>query len=77
MKDFTQESVDENKNWLPVSTKVRVRETGAVGRVSAVMPDKSGAPWSIYVKLDDDVGDAFATPLVLGPHEVERIDPVN
>jgi hypothetical protein len=42
-----------------------------------VLPDKFGAPWSIHVKLDDDQGDALATPLILGPHEVQRIEPIN
>jgi len=74
MNDLTQAIVDENKNWLPVGSRVRVRETGAEGRVTAVMPDKFGAPWSIQVKLDvAEASDIDALPLVLGPHEIERI----
>jgi hypothetical protein len=73
MNDLTQAIVDENKNWLPVKSRVRVRATGQEGVVETVLPDKFGAPWSIHVKLDEDANNAFATPLVLGPHEVERI----
>ncbi len=77
MNDLTQARVDENKNWLPVGSKVRVRATSKTGIVAAVMPDRFGAPWSIHVKLDEDANDRVYTPVILGPHEIERIDPVH
>jgi len=70
MNDLTQAIVDENKNWLPVGSRVRVRETSKEGVVSNVLPDKFGAPWSVHVKLDEAPDE---TPLILGPHEIERI----
>ncbi len=73
MNDLTQKTVDENKNWLPVGSRVRVRATAQEGVVEHVMPDKFGAPWSIHVRLDEDANNRIATPLILGPHEIERI----
>ncbi len=67
MKDLTQATIDENSNYMPVKSRVRVRETGVEGRIAAVMPDKFGAPWSVQVKFADGSSGIF------GPHEIERV----
>lgn len=77
MRDLEPAIIKENLSWLPLHAHVKVRATGQTGVVTAVLPDKFGAPMQVHVKLDEEVGNAYATPLVLGPHEIERIDLLN
>ncbi len=66
--------ITENQHGLD-GARVRVKATGKLGTIKAVMPDKDGSPWSLHVKLDEqEHGDP---PLILAPDECSRIDLFN
>ena len=58
-----------------LNQRCRIRATGQVGVIRAVLPDKDGYPCQVHVKLEGEVEDPWALPYVLAVHEIVLLDP--
>ena len=58
-----------------LNERCRVKETGQVGVINAVLHDAQGNPWQVHVKLEGEVSDPWKPPLVLAVSDIVLLDP--